>query len=149
MFFGEFKHQLDAKNRCRVPAKLRGELGEKFVVTKGGSGCLFVFNEKRMEALNEKVANVPMFDRSVQEAVRKWFSSAADVENDDQGRFLLPQNLKDYAKIEKNIVVIGAGSRIEIWSEERWNDYNSGNLKVSAEENGFDEVLSQLSAFGV
>ena len=141
MFLGEYRHQLDAKNRVRVPAKLKVELGESFVITKGSSGCLFMFNQKTMETLYDKLSNVPISDVAAQKSVRSLFSAGAEVDNDDQGRFLLPQNLKDFAKIDKNIVFIGAGNRIEIWSEENWNSNN----KID----DFDTVLSGLSKFGV
>ncbi|MBR2372486.1 MAG: division/cell wall cluster transcriptional repressor MraZ [Clostridia bacterium] len=141
MFLGEYRHQIDAKNRLRVPAKLKSELGDKFVVTKGSNGCLFVFNSKTMESLYEKLQNVPISDIAAQRSIRMLFSSASEVENDEQGRFLLPQSLKAFAKIDKNVVTVGAGTRIEIWSEEVWNEYNSYD--------NFDEVLEGLGKFGV
>ena len=141
MFVGEYRHQLDAKNRLRVPAKLKSELGDKFVVTKGSNGCLFVFNSKMMENIYSKLQNVPISDIEAQKSIRMLFSAACEVENDEQGRFLLPQNLKDFAKIDKNVDTVGAGTRLEIWSEENWNKYNSCD--------NFDDVLSGLGRFGV
>lgn len=141
MFWGEHKHQIDAKNRLRIPAKLKAELGDKFIITKGPSGCLSAFPLKTMENMFEKLQNVPLSDIAAQRSVRMLFSSASEVENDEQGRFLLPQNLKEFAKIEKNVVITGVGTRIDIWSEDRWNEYNSYD--------NFDEVLEGLGKFGV
>lgn len=141
MFLGEYRHQIDAKNRLRVPAKLKTELGDKFVVTKGSNGCLFVFNSKTMENLYSKLQNVPISDVEAQKSIRMLFSAASEAENDEQGRFLLPQSLKEFAKIDKNVVTVGAGTRIEIWSEENWNKYNSYD--------NFDSVLGGLEKFGV
>ena len=124
-----------------VSAKLKSELGDKFVVTKGSNGCLFVFNSKMMENIYSKLQNVPISDIEAQKSIRMLFSAACEVENDEQGRFLLPQNLKDFAKIDKNVVTVGAGTRLEIWSEENWNKYNSCD--------NFDDVLSGLGRFGV
>ena len=121
MFLGEYRHQIDAKNRLRVPAKLKSELGDKFVITKGSNGCLFVFNSRMMENLYSKLQNVPISDVQAQRSIRMLFSAASEAENDDQGRFLLPQNLKAFAGISKNVVIIGAGTHLEIWSEEKWS----------------------------
>ena len=141
MFWGTHRHQIDAKNRLRIPAKLKSELGDKFVVTKGSNGCLFVFNSKMMESLYEKLQNVPISDIAAQKSIRMLFASASEIENDEQGRFLLPQNLKEFAKIDKNVVTIGAGTRLEIWSEEVWDSYSACD--------NFDTVLEQLGKFGV
>lgn len=141
MFLGEYRHQIDAKNRLRVPAKLKSELGDKFVITKGSNGCLFVFNSRMMENLYSKLQNIPISDVQAQRSIRMLFSAASEAENDDQGRFLLPQNLKAFAGISKNVVIIGAGTHLEIWSEENWDKYNSYD--------NFDAVLSELGKFGV
>ncbi len=141
MFYGEYRYQLDNKNRLRVPAKLRGELGETFHLMKGSNGCLYVFDKSYMDSLTEKIKNVPISDKQANLSLSLLFSATAEVENDEQGRFLLPPNLKKYAQIDKNVVIIGAGSRLEIWAEEVW-DY------ITA-DNTFDSALEQLGKYGI
>ena len=141
MFCGEYRYQLDNKNRLRVPAKLRGELGEVFHVMKGSNGCLYVFNKSYMDALSEKIKNVPISDPKANLSLTMLFSATAEVENDDQGRFLMPANLKKFAGIDKNVVIVGVGSRLEIWAEEKWDALNN--------DNSFDAALEQLSKYGI
>ena len=136
MFLGESRHQLDAKNRLRVPAKFRSELGGKYVVTVGSNECLCVYAYDKFADYVAKLESIPSFDLQAQRSIRKILSLASEVEPDEQGRFILPANLKDFAKIDKNIVINGAGSKVEIWSEEKWDSY-------SAIEN-FDQELAEI-----
>ena len=108
MFMGEYNHTIDAKGRLIIPAKFREVLGDEFVVTKGMDGCLFVFDNSEWQVFAEKLRSLPMIDK------------AASVEVDKQGRILLPSVLRDFAGITKDTVLIGVGSRIEIWSKDRW-----------------------------
>ena len=143
MFFGEYHYQLDEKSRLRIPSKLKTE-SKEYVITKGTNNCLFVFSKPYFE--NEflsKLASVPTFSVSGQKPVRALLSSSFEVAEDSQGRFLLPATLKDFAKISKNIVFIGVGNRIEIWSEENWNEYNDEDGKT------FDNILESLSGFDI
>lgn len=125
MFLGESRHTLDAKNRLRIPAKFRTELGDKYVVTVGSDGCLCVYSNAKFGKYVEKLESIPNFDLQAQRSIRKILSLAIEVEPDEQGRFILPKNLKDFAKIDKNLVINGSGSKIEIWSEEVWDEYSS------------------------
>jgi MraZ protein len=125
VFLGESRHTLDAKNRLRIPAKFRTELGDKYVVTVGSDGCLCVYSNAKFEKYVEKLESIPNFDLQAQRSIRKILSLAIEVEPDEQGRFILPKNLKDFAKIDKNLVINGSGSKIEIWSEEVWDEYSS------------------------
>ena len=143
MFLGEYKYTCDDKNRLRLPPKFKKSLGEGVVLTKGNDGCIFVVPKNKFENLFEKINNLPMFDSKAQQPLRMLFSSAVEVEEDNQGRFLLPSTLKDYAKINKNVVFIGVGSRIELWSQEVWEAYNS-----NANSN-FDQILSNLGEYGI
>lgn len=143
MLFGEFHHQLDEKNRMRLPAKLKAKLGSGYVITKGSNGCLFVFSKEEIEkTIYEKLKSLPISDIKAQKSVRSLFSSGYEVEEDNQGRFLLPTYLKDFALISKNVVTIGVGNRVEIWDEDRWNEYNGCG-------EGFDEILAGLSQYGI
>lgn len=142
MLLGQYRHNVDEKNRMRVPAKMRSQLGDKYYVMKGTSGCLFVFGEVEMQnTLNEKLKSLPISDVKAQKSVRMLFSSAYEVEEDSQGRFVLPAYLKEFAKINKNVVSIGVGNRIEIWSEEEWDKYN--------QDVDFDTIMGDLNQYGI
>jgi len=124
MFFltGEYDHQIDAKNRIRIPSKLKGK-EEKLYFSKGTNGCIFVFYEA---AIKEKLAvleEIKLSDVEKQKGMRAFTKSLKLVEMDPQGRLVIPPELKDYAKIEKDIKICGAGSRIEIWSKEVYDEY--------------------------
>ena len=120
MFMGEYNHAIDAKGRLIIPAKFREVLGDEFVVTKGMDGCLFVFDNSEWQVFAEKLRSLPMIDKEVRQFTRFFLAGAASVEVDKQGRILLPSVLRDFAGITKDTVLIGVGSRIEIWSKDRW-----------------------------
>ena len=120
MFLGEYNHTIDAKGRLIIPAKFREVLGDEFVVTKGMDGCLFVFDNSEWQVFAEKLRSLPMIDKEVRQFTRFFLAGAASVEVDKQGRILLPSVLRDFAGITKDTVLIGVGSRIEIWSKDRW-----------------------------
>ena len=135
---GQYPHNIDAKGRLFFPAKLREELGDSFIVTKGLDNCLFVYSEEAWAELEKKIAALPMSkSRGLQ---RFFFSGAAEVEPDKQGRILIPQPLRDYASIEKDVTFIGTGDRAEIWSTERWTQFND-NLT----EDSIAEAMDALS----
>lgn len=120
MFMGEYNHTIDVKGRLIIPAKFREVLGDEFVVTKGMDGCLFVFDNSEWQVFAEKLRSLPMIDKEVRQFTRFFLAGAASVEVDKQGRILLPSVLRDFAGITKDTVLIGVGSRIEIWSKDRW-----------------------------
>ena len=120
MFMGEYNHTIDAKGRLIIPAKFREVLGDEFVVTKGMDGCLFDFDNSEWQVFAEKLRSLPMIDKEVRQFTRFFLAGAASVEVDKQGRILLPSVLRDFAGIIKDTVLIGVGSRIEIWSKDRW-----------------------------
>lgn len=143
MFFGEYNYQLDEKNRLRVPSKLRNNFKSTYIITKGTNNSLFIFDKEYFEtAFLEKLNNVPTFDIASQRPIRALLSSSFEVEEDKQGRFVLPSNLKEYAGISKNIVFIGVGNRLELWSEENWQKYQNY-------DEGFDNVLNELAKHNV
>lgn len=117
MFFGIYFHQLDDKGRLRLPAKLRGELGGSFFCMKGFDNTVLIYSEERFRKFCEENANIPLTDVEAQRSLVELISNAFPIEEDSQGRFVLPQALKDYAGIEKNVVIKGVIDRIEIWSE--------------------------------
>lgn len=120
MFMGEYNHTLDAKGRLIVPSKFREGLGDEFVVTKGMDGCLFVFPMKEWESFEEKLHSLPMIDKEARQFTRFFLAGAATVEVDKSGRILIPSVLREFADVSKDAVLIGVGSRVEIWSRERY-----------------------------
>ena len=140
MLIGQYQHNIDAKNRVIVPAKFREDLGERFYVTKGLDGCLFVLSEEGWKRLQDKIVAMPM--SKARQLQRFFFSGAAEVEPDKQGRILIPQPLRDYASIEKDVTFIGTGDRAEIWSTECWTQFND-NLT----EDSIAEAMDALSFY--
>lgn len=132
MLIGEYQHTIDAKNRVIVPAKFREDLGSLFYITKGLDGCLFVLSRKGWEQLQAKIDAMPLSkSRGLQ---RFFFAGAAEAEPDKQGRILIPQNLRKYAELEKDVTFIGTSTRAEIWSTEKWNRMNEELTEASIVE---------------
>lgn len=142
MFMGEFKHNIDTKGRLIMPSKFREELGEKFVVTRGMDGCLFGYPQDEWAVMEQKLKDMPLAKKETRAFVRFFYSAATECEIDKQGRINLPVPLRNHAELEKNCVVIGVSSRIEIWSEKRWSAFSE-----EAEEN-FDEIAETMIDFG-
>jgi MraZ protein len=124
MFMGEYQHAIDPKGRLIVPVKFREDLGDTFVVTKGLDNCLFVYPMNEWKNLEAKLKALPFTKADARAFVRFFFSGATECELDKQGRILLPVNLREYAQLERDVVVIGVSSRVEIWSKERWDNYS-------------------------
>ena len=124
MFMGEYQHTLDGKGRLILPAKIREGLGETFIATRGLDDCLFIYPRTEWSALEAKLHQLPLVKPEARAFSRYIFSGAAELEADKQGRVLLPPNLREYAKLEKDVVVIGVATRVEIWSKESWARYN-------------------------
>ena len=120
-----YTHQLDAKNRMRIPAKLREELGDNYSITVGAGGCLYVYTKEQMDKVKDSFKNINAFRENQLKAARFILYNSWDAEEDKQGRILLPENLRKFAKIEKNVIVFKGPSCIEIWSEQVWEDYFS------------------------
>jgi len=133
MFMGEYQHTIDDKGRLIMPAKFRDGLGERFVVTKGLDGCLFVYEMDEWQVLETKLRNLPFTKADARAFARFFFSGATECELDKQGRILLPTNLRDHAQLQKDVFIIGVSSRLEIWSKEVWEDYSS-KTEASYEE---------------
>ncbi len=141
MFMGEYNHTVDPKGRLIVPSKFREQLGNEFVVTKGLDGCLFVYPNSEWQSIEEKFRNISMTSKDARKFSRFFFAGAATCELDKQGRILLPSVLREYADLEKDVVLVGVLSRIEIWSKERWletNDYDD-----------MDEVAEHMAELGL
>jgi len=143
MFIGEYNHSVDTKGRVSVPAKFREELGDCFILTKGLDNCLFIYSMDEWRILENKLKQLPLTNRDARAFVRFFFSGATECELDPQGRIRIPTNLRDHAILEKDAVIIGVGTRIEIWSNLEWQKYNSDdNLS-------YDEIASKMAELGI
>ena len=143
MLLGEYNHSVDVKGRVSVPSKLRQDLGEVFIVTKGLDNCLFAYSKNEWANFETKLKTLPLTNVNARNFVRFFFSGATECEIDKQGRINIPQNLRDYAKISKDVTIVGVGTRAEIWNREEWTKYNSeDNLDLN-------EIASQMSNLGI
>ena len=120
MLIGEYEHSLDSKGRLIMPAKLREDIGEKFIITKGLDGCLFAFSIQEWQNFEQKLRSLPISNKDARAFSRFFFAGAIDCEIDKQGRFLISSNLREFAELTKEVVIIGMDSRIEIWNKEKW-----------------------------
>ena len=141
MFMGEYNHTIDAKGRLIVPSKFREALGDTFVVTKGLDGCLFVYDNEEWQAFEEKLRSLPITNKEARQFARFFLAGAAEVEVDKQGRILVPNILREFAQINKEVVLIGVASRIEIWSKERFEGM------ASFED--MDEIAEHMAQLGL
>lgn len=139
MLMGEYQHTIDAKGRLFMPAKLREDLGGTFILSQGLDGCLFVYDMKEWGKLVAKLNGLPMTNKNARMLSRFFFSGAAEVECDKQGRILLPATLRSFAGLDKNAVIVGVGSRAEIWDAARWQAYNEENAESA------ESVAAQLA----
>ena len=125
MFMGEYNHTIDAKGRLIIPSKFREALGSEFVLTKGLDGCLFVFPMKEWEAFEEKLRSLPLIDKNARKFSRFFLAGASTCELDMQGRILVPGTLREFAQMDKEVVLTGMLDRIEVWSKEQWLENNA------------------------
>jgi len=133
MFLGEYQHSVDAKGRLIVPSKFRDGLGESFVVTKGLDKCLFAYAKEEWKVFEDKLKQLPLTNVGARRFVRFFFAGAIECEMDNQGRIMIPANLREYAELKKDVVSIGVNNRIEIWNRENWTEYNNEDNFISNE----------------
>ena len=126
-----------------MPAKLREDMGEKFIITKGLDGCLFGFSQTEWENFETKLKTLPLTNKNARDFVRFFLSGAMECEIDKQGRFLISSNLRKVASLEKETVIIGVGTRIEIWDKTKWEQYNSED-NISA-----DDIAENMTMLGI
>lgn len=143
MLLGEYEHSIDTKGRIAMPAKLREGLGGNFIITKGLDGCLFVYAMDEWQRVEQKLASLPMSRKTARDFTRFLFGGACEGECDKQGRVLLPASLRRYAGLERDAVIVGVGSRAEIWDAAKWQQYN----EESAED--VNELAEQLADLGI
>ena len=140
MFMGEYNHTIDAKGRLIIPSKFRELLGEEFVLTKGLDGCLSIYPMGEWNAFEEKLRALPLTNKNARTFTRFFVAGATNCELDKQGRLLVPQTLREFAGLDKDVVLTGNLNRIEVWSKERWiensNYDNMDNIVASMQEKG-------------
>ena len=141
MFMGEYNHTIDAKGRLIVPSKFREQLGDEFVVTKGLDGCLFAYDNSEWKNFEEKLQKLPLTNPNARKFSRFFLAGASACEVDKQGRILLPAVLRSFAGLEKEVALVGVGSRIEIWSRENWLESNSYD--------DMEEIAENMEGLGI
>ena len=143
MYIGEYNHSTDSKGRVIMPAKFREELGEKFYITKGMDSCLFIYDEDEWMNLDAKMRNLRLTSKKAREFSRMFYAPARELTLDKQGRILIPQNLRSYAQISKDVVIIGVSTRIEIWDQNVWDQY------ISREEMNYEEIMDEFEELDI
>lgn len=139
MLTGQYTHSIDAKGRVNFPAKLREELGERFIITRGLDNCLFVYSVDEWDQLAAKLHELPISKSAPLN--RFFFAGAAEAEPDKQGRVLLPAHLREYAGLDRDVTIAGVSNRAEIWDSERWEKQNeqltARSIATAMDELGF------------
>jgi len=143
MLIGQYEHTIDAKKRLALPAKFRGELGDKIIITRGIEGCLAVYTEAEWKIMSDKISTLTISQAEARSFTRMILAGAMEVSLDKLGRILVPDYLKNYAGLKKNVVICGLSNRLEIWDSEKWETY-----KQEAEK-GVDEIVSKLGGLGI
>ena len=141
MFMGEYSHTLDAKGRLIIPTKFREELGDEFIVTKGLDGCLFVFPQNEWQAFEEKLRTLPLTQKGARQFTRFFVAGATPCTLDKQGRILLPAVLREFAGLDKDVVLAGMLNRVEIWSKEKWTE--------NTDAGDMDDIAEQMAGLGL
>ena len=143
MLIGEYKHNLDPKKRLAIPSKFRKELGDGAVLTKGLDGCLFIFPSKNWAPFAEMLGGLSIGKQDTRSFARLFLSGAVEVEFDSLGRILIPDNLKEFASLNKEVVIAGLFNRLEIWDDKKWGAY-----KENLEKNS-DKIAEKLGELGL
>ncbi len=143
MFLGEYRHNLDNKGRLAIPVKFRPKLNAGAIITRGLDHCLFVFGLEEWESLAQKLISLPLAQANSRAFVRLMLAGATDVKLDNQGRILIPDYLREYAHLKKQVVIAGLYNRIEIWDSETWKQYKSKTESAS------EEIAEKLSQLGI
>jgi len=141
VFMGEYHHSVDEKGRLIIPAKFRDALGSRFVLTRGLDHCLFIYPMEEWAVMEQKLKSLPLMKSEARAFTRFFLSGATECELDRQGRVHIPPNLREYAQLESNAVIIGVSTRLEVWSREMWEAYTRNS------EQSFNEIAEKLDDF--
>lgn len=142
VFMGEYSHALDEKGRLIIPARLREELGSRFVMTKGLDGCLFLYPLSEWNKMEERLKSLPLTNANARAFARLFLAGAQDVEVDRQFRVTIPPRLREYAGVLKDIVLVGVSNRVELWADSRWAEYQA------QAQSTYEEVAEKMVDFG-
>ena len=142
MFMGRHSHNIDSKGRVIIPAKMREQLGEHFVVTRGFEECIAVYSMEAWEKVMEALAQLPSNQKSARRIKRMFLSYAVEVEPDKQGKVIIPSDLREIAQLDKEVLVVGQENHVEIWNVDKWNEYMDDE-----EEMSFEEAAEALDGF--
>jgi len=143
LFFGEYYHSLDEKGRVILPVKFRESLADGLFVTKSFDNCLLAYTKKDWFEMVDKINSLPTTKASVRNFQRFFIGSAVEGEVSRQGRISIPQNLREFAGLEKDIVIVGVANKLEIWAKERYEEYTAGAEQAAA------EIAEEIAEFGV
>ena len=143
MLIGQYEHTIDTKKRLALPAKFRGELGDKVIITRGIEGCLAVYTQDEWKIMSDKLGSLTISQSEARSFTRMILAGAMEVSLDKLGRILIPDYLKNYAGLRKDVVICGLSNRLEIWDAQKWEAY-----KIEAEK-GVDEIVSKLGGLGI
>ncbi|GHD00926.1 division/cell wall cluster transcriptional repressor MraZ [Zhihengliuella salsuginis] len=138
MFLGTYTPRLDEKGRLILPAKYRDELGNGLVLTRGQERCIYVFSQREFERVHEQMRQAPLSSRQARDYIRVFLSGASDEVPDKQGRVTIPSSLRAYAGLDREVTVIGAGTRAEIWDSAAWSEY------LDEKETAFSETDEEV-----
>jgi MraZ protein len=143
MLLGEYKHNLDSKGRVAIPAKFKEKLAAGAIITRGLDNCLFVFAGKEWEVLAQKLIALPLAKANSRAFVRLMLAGAMDANLDNQGRILIPDYLRKYAELKKEVIIAGLYNRVEIWDAEKWQEYKKKT------EGASEEIAEKLGELGI
>lgn len=143
MLIGQYEHTIDTKKRLALPVKFRSELGSKVIITKGIEHCLVVYTEKEWEQVSAKLGNLPVSQIEARSFARMILAGAMEIVLDKLGRMLIPDYLKEYAALEKDVIVCGLSNRLELWNKQQWEEYSK------KAEKGVEEMVSKLGPLGI
>jgi MraZ protein len=143
MLIGQYEHTIDIKKRLALPSKFRGELGDKVIITKGTENCLVIYTQKEWQIMAEKLSNLPISQVEARAFARNVLAGAMEVSLDKLGRVLVPDYLKTYADLKKNVTICGLSNKLEIWDSEKWNEYMKNT------EKNVDDIVSKLGPLGI
>lgn len=143
MFIGKYIHTIDTKGRVTIPSGFRDYLQDGFVMTKGLDNCLFVYPNDQWREVEEKLTSLPLTNRDARAFMRFFFAGASKSNLDSNGRVLISQNLREYIKINKDLVIIGLSTRLEIWSKEEWDEYNS------MADLSYEDIAEKMTELGI
>ena len=135
-FISEYNHTIDPKGRLIIPAKYRNDLGKSFVISKGVDRCLYFYPVKEWEVIEAKLSAIPITNENGRKFARFMLGGAADVDMDSQGRILVPGYLREYAQINKDVVMVGMGGRIELWAKEKFT--------AASEDDDINQIAASL-----